>query len=70
MRGYAQAFVFITQPIVIISLTFVINAQRIAFAARAIVFTALEIENKAQVIMSRSLCNERCVLEIMHLVFV
>lgn len=51
VRGYAQAFVFTTQPIVIISLAFVINAQGIAFAALAIVFITLEIVNAAQVLI-------------------
>jgi hypothetical protein len=33
VRSYAQAVVFIAQPIVIISLAFVINAQQIVFKA-------------------------------------
>ena len=51
VRGYALAFVFIAQPIVIASLAFVFNAQRIVFAALPIVFTALEIANAAQVLI-------------------
>ncbi len=51
LRGYALAFVFITQPIVIASLAFVFNAQGIAFAALEIVFIALEIVSAAQVLI-------------------
>ena len=51
VRGYALAFVFVAQPIVIASLAFVFNAQRIVFAALAIVFTALGVVSAAQVLI-------------------
>lgn len=40
VRSYAQAVVFIAQPIAIISLAFVNNAQGIVFVARAMKFVA------------------------------
>lgn len=51
VRSYAQIFAFKAQPIAIISLAFVINAQGIVFAALAIVFITLEIVNSAQVLI-------------------
>ena len=61
MRSYAQAFVFISQPIVIVSLAFVFNSRVIAFKAQAILIIVLMIVNVSQEYEFRLFAYVRCV---------